>query len=59
MGFQHSANQRQKFVVPNLETSAELICISMDDIPVALVFPGNKAKLLVIIFSILLLGVKN
>ena len=31
VGFQHSANQRQKVVVSNLETSARLICISMDD----------------------------
>ena len=30
VGFQHSANQRQKVVVTNLETCARLICISMD-----------------------------
>ena len=31
MGCRHSVNKRQKVVVPNLETSAKLICISMGD----------------------------
>ena len=31
LGCRHSANQGQKVVLPNLETSAKLKCISMDD----------------------------
>ena len=32
VGCRHSTNQRQKVGVPNLETSANLICISMNDV---------------------------